>query len=690
LTVICSTQLSCGELFFQLLVFGLSNGAVLALNAIGVTVVYGAIRTLNLAHGDVFALSTVVAITLLNSLGVRADWPPLMLIGALLFTLVVAMAFGAILNVIIERLAFKPFRHRSRLAPLIATLGISFILYQVALVWRVWLPSWVPGDHRSVPGLPEVPLEDRIPDLLPNLNLIKALNLPFNITFNFSDLFVVVIAVLFAWGVAQFLNRTSTGRAIRAVSQDWILAQMCGVNPEATIRRAFAFGGALAGAAGFIFALYYTRPFGNHGAQSGLLAFTAAILGGVGSPIGALISAMLLGIAGSFSDFYLQAQWTPVLLQALLIGLLVLRPTGFAAEDRTEDLAVGQRDSVAVIGSDDRRPRNRWLMAGFVALIAIFPLLDTAFELRWQVLAASIGIFMVLALGLNLLLGIAGILDFGFAVSFGIGGYVAAWLTNRWYGLGQFLPQPFDFIVLLGLTALITGAFGFLKGRLTLRLRSDYLAVVTLALGLLVRRAIVNLDDWTGGTGGLAALPPPSIFTVLLSNPTAQYYLVFAMVLLIAFLSQRLIRSHLGRSWLAGNDDELAAAATGVDVVGYKTLALVVSSAIAGIAGAVYAATFNYVSPDLVDFHISSLLLAMVILGGAGSVPGVILGALVIVGYDRVVVPRIGDLLASLGGLNLGYAPDIRGASYLNFGLALYLTVLWRARRKVETPTRNG
>ena len=149
------------------------------------------------------------------------------------------------------------------------------------------------------------------------------------------------------------------------------------------------------------------------------------------------------------------------------------------------------------------------------------------------------------------------------------------------------------------------------------------------------------------------------------------------------------MRSRLGCSGLAGSDDEMAAAATGVDVVGYKTLALVISSAIAGIAGAVYAATFSYVSPDLVDFHISALLLAMVILGGAGSVPGVILGALVIVGYDRVIVPRLGELLAQLGNLNLGYAPDIRGASYLNFGLALYLTVLWRARRKTESLTQS-
>lgn len=679
----CGTHTICGDLILQLLVFGLTNGAVLALNAIGVTVVYGAVRTLNLAHGDVFALTTALVISLLKGLGIDTTWAPFPLVGTLLLTLVVAMSFGAILNVIIERIAFRPFRGRSRLAPLIATLGISFILYQVALIWRTLLPSWVHLDHRSVPGLPEVPMEDRIPDLLPHFNVIKALGLPFNFNLYFNDLFVIVLAVVFAWAVALFLSRTNTGKAIRAVSQDWTLAQICGIDPNRTISRAFAFGGALAGAAAFVFALYYTRPFGNNGAQSGLLAFTAAILGGIGSPLGALISALLLSIVGSLSDYFLAAQWTPVLLQVLLIGLLILRPTGFAAEDRNEDLTANQRDSVAVTLAGIRSGLNHWLMWVLLAIAIVFPVLDLLLGLHLQVILTSIGIFVMLALGLNLLLGIGGILDFGYAVSFGLGGYFAALVTNQYIGLGKYLPQPFDFLAVLGLVALVTGLFGYIKGRLTLRLRSDYLGVVTLSLGLLAGLVIVNLNSITGGVGGLAALPPPTVATVSITDPTAQYYLVLVFVILLALISQRLIQSHIGRAWLAGSEDEVAARGMGTDVMGYKTLALVVSSVIAGVAGAVYASTFSYVSPDMVNFHISALLLAMVILGGAGSVPGVIIGALIIVGYDRLLVPRFGDLLAFIwpSGLSLGYAPDIRGASYFNFGLALYLTVLFRARR---------
>ena len=180
----CDSQLGCG-LILKLLIYGLTNGAVLALNAIGVTVVYGTVRTLNLAHGDVFALTSVLVITIINGVGVNPTWAPPMWIAALALILTAAMIFGATLNVIIEQAAFKPFRGHSRLAPLIATMGISFILYQVALIWRTLLPSWVKFDHRSVPGLPEVPFF-RIPDLIPTFDIVRALGLPLNVTFRFN------------------------------------------------------------------------------------------------------------------------------------------------------------------------------------------------------------------------------------------------------------------------------------------------------------------------------------------------------------------------------------------------------------------------------------------------------------------------------------------------------------------------
>lgn len=680
----CGATLICGEVILQLLVYGLSNGAVLALNAIGVTVIYGTIRTLNLAHGDVFALTSVLVTTLIADLGVQANWPPLQLVGVLALGLTAAMIFGALLNVAIDRVAFKPFRGRSRLAPLIATLGLSFILYQVALIWRTTLHSWVPGDHRSVPGLPEVPM-DRIPDLLPNVDLVKALGLSVNVTFRFSDLFILLVAVILTFAVTLFLNRTSTGRAFRAISQNATLAQICGVPLDATISRAFAFSGALAGSAAFVFALYYARPFGNHGAQSGLLAFTAAILGGIGNPVGALISALIIGVFSSFSDYFLLAQWTPVLLQILLITLLVLRPASLTAGEAESD-NTSQLDSVMLASKGQTSPRQRRWLWVFAAFVMVFPLIDSVSGLGLQVIATSIGIFILLALGLNFLLGSAGVLDLGYAVSFGIGGYLTALITGKLRTLGYLPPQPLDFIIVMLFSALCAGLFGALKGRLTVRLRPDYLAVVTLALGLLLRQTAVNLKEITGGTGGIPAVPPPRIFSFPIAGITAQYYLVFVITIIAVFAMRRLITSPIGRAWLAASEDETAAEATGINVARYKTLAMMLSSAIAGVAGSLYAGTLAYVSPQMLDFQTSAMLLAMVILGGAGSVPGAIVGAALIMGYNTLLIPKLGALLALLqpSSLNLGYAPDLRGASYFTFGLALYLTVLIRARRKNE------
>jgi branched-chain amino acid transport system permease protein len=673
------------EVLLQILIYGLLNGAVLALNAISVTVVYSTVRTLNLAHGDVFALTTALLTTTLISLGVQATWPPLILIGVLALTLLGAIAIGAGFNVSIERLAFKPFRGRSKLAPLIATLGISFILFQASLVLRALQRSWIPGEHRSVPGLPEVPT-DRIPDLIPNFDLIRTLGLPLHVTLRFNDALVLIIAVAVALGTTWFMQRTRTGRAIRACSQDAVVAQLCGVNLNRTIRRAFAVGGVLAGIAAFTFAMYYTRPFGDAGAESGLLAFAAAILGGIGNPIGALIGALLIGVFSSFSDFLLNAAWTPILLLLLFIVLLLLRPTGLIGDERREDvLAVQPRDAIMINPAGRAGRSGRWLAVALIAL-AIFPVISIALDLGWQITVKGIGIFILLGLSMNLLLGLAGVLDLGFAVGFGIGGYVTALVTNRYSGIGALLPQPIDFLIVTALSMIAAGAFGAVKGSLTSRLRGDYLAVATLALGLLMRRVIMAASDITGGASGLAAVPAPVLLGRRIDDPTAQYYLVFAIVVIVALLSMWLIRSRVGRAWLASSQDELAAASSGIHVAHYRRAAFVISSAIAGLAGALYASNFAYVSPDMASFHITTMTLTMVILGGAGSVPGVILGAILVIGYDKLFIPRLAAFLAQFqpGGTRIGSVPDVRGTSFFNFGLALYLTVLWRGRRKRE------
>src|ERR1700690_3589400 len=167
----CGKNVNYRDLLFQLLIFGIVNGSILALNAIGVTVIYSTVRTLNLAHGDVFALTTAFVTSTINIIGLNLDWPVGNRVLVLIGVLFGAVVLGSLLSVGVEELAFRPFRGRSKLAPLIASLGLSFILYQAALVWRTYQKSFIRGEHRSVPGLPEVPT-DGIPNFLPNTNLL--------------------------------------------------------------------------------------------------------------------------------------------------------------------------------------------------------------------------------------------------------------------------------------------------------------------------------------------------------------------------------------------------------------------------------------------------------------------------------------------------------------------------------------
>ncbi len=680
----CGKNVNCSNLLFQLLIFGLVNGAILALNAIGVTVIYSTVRILNLAHGDVYALTTAFVTSVINIIGLNLNWPASSRVLILAAILLGAILVGALLSLGVEELAFRPFRGRSKLAPLIASLGLSFILYQCALVWRTYQKSFIRGEHRSVPGLPEVPT-DGIPNFLSHGNLLGG-----HVVLQFSDAFVMVAAVLFVMITTYILARTKLGRSIRAVAQNEELAAIVGVDRNGAIRRAFALGGALAGAAAFIFAMYYSRPFGSDGAQSGLLAFAAALMGGIGSPLGALISGLLLGVVGSFSDYFLTAQWTPVLLLGLLTVLLVWRRGGLLGSNDEGAFETGVRDSV-VLTAPVRSPRTRRLLFGSLIVLAILPLFSSAFNLGGGILLRGFGVFILLTLGLNILLGLAGVLDLGYAMSFAIGGYAAAILTNRFGPLGG-LGKPLDFTLVLLISASLAGVFGILKGVFASRLRGDYLAVATLALGLITQQVIMNGGDLTGGSNGLSALPVPHLFGFVLSAPSAQYYLVFFFVALAAFASGRLMTSRTGRAWLASSEDETAALASGVDASRYRLLAFVFSSALAGLAGALYASTFGYIDPSLAAFDISAMMLAMVILGGAGSVAGAILGTLLIYSYDKFIIPQLFALLSLLWprGVYIGMVPDIRGTNFFDFGIALYLTVLWRARGRKEPAPRSS
>ncbi|HEY8635436.1 MAG TPA: hypothetical protein VIO34_10805 [Candidatus Dormibacteraeota bacterium] len=267
-------------------------------------------------------------------------------------------------------------------------------------------------------------------------------------------------------------------------------------------------------------------------------------------------------------------------------------------------------------------------------------------------LVADAGVWILLAIGLNVVVGFAGLLDLGYAAFFAIGAYTYALFASEQLGsspLHHSFHLPFWLMLFVGM--LVAAASGAILGFPTLRLRGDYLAIVTLGFGEIVPRIFRNLDQWTGGVNAIGGIDPPTLPICITgpwsfgndlaiktgvdcsfstSDPTAYYVLMLLLIIGSVILVTNLQKSRLGRAWMAVREDEVAASAMGVNTVSIKLLAFSIGAAFSGFGGAYYGAKLSLVSPDNFEFIVSITVLVMVVLGGMGNIPGVILGALAI------------------------------------------------------------
>lgn len=235
---------------------------------------------------------------------------------------------------------------------------------------------------------------------------------------------------------------------------------------------------------------------------------------------------------------------------------------------------------------------------------------------------ANAALYALLALGLNVIVGFAGLLHLGYAAFFAIGAYACAFLN---------LNLGYPFWVCLPIGAAVAGAAAVLLGLPVIRVRGDYLAIVTLGFGEIVRIVVTNLEPWTGGPNGLMGIAHPVIGNYNFGVDSRPYYwLLTALLALTAWVCSRLRRSRIGLAWAAMKEDELAAGCLGMDTTRLKLMALGVGGAVAGLAGCVFAAKQGTVTPDSFDFIVSVMILSMVILGGLGSVRGAIVGAVIL------------------------------------------------------------
>ncbi len=298
----------------QNLVAGVSNGSIWALVAIGYTLVYGIVELINFAHGEVFMIGSFISAAVFTTLGLTTDTSiPLLAIG-LVGALVVAMLGSGILNSMIERVAYRPLRSAPKLAPLITAVGFSFILQNVGLLWR--------GGS-----------QEGITDLIQSQKEVFSI---VGVSITNGDLLAVFVTIPLLIGMTAFIARSRLGKAMRATAQDPEAARLMGINVDTTISVTFLLGGMLAGAAGLIYALYQTTIWYFQGFTAGLIAFTAAVMGGIGNIRGAVLGGLIIGFIQQLSDNRIGSEWTPAIVFAYLVLIMVFKPSGLLGEQTRE------------------------------------------------------------------------------------------------------------------------------------------------------------------------------------------------------------------------------------------------------------------------------------------------------------------------------------------------------------------
>jgi branched-chain amino acid transport system permease protein len=573
--------------FLDYTVNGLVIGNIYALLAVGLALIFGVANLINFAHGSVYTIGAYVgwaAITFLHT--------------PLPVTMAIATVVCALLGIGIERVALRPLQGKARIAPLIATIGLSFVLDQLVQLLCSPDPRAVPSD-------------------LPDWRLAVG-----GVSIGPMDLLIAAVGIVSAALLYAFLRFTKLGFAVRATAQDRDAALQMGVNVNAVNSAVFAIASALGGLGGLLVGMYYNHIDPAMSFQATLKGVVAQVIGGVGNVPGAILGGALLGLTESYGIALFGTTYRNLFAFVLLIVFLIWFPNGlFGARS-----AIHAEPLVGTFIAPSRPIRvPRWLVVGVAGAALALPFATSAPYLLQTLTNAWLA--AVLALSLTLVAGTAGQVSLGQAALLAIGGYASALLVID-------LGAPA--IISVPAAGLITAALGTLLVFPAFRLRGHYIAIATLAIGEIVSLVILNWESLTGGAMGLTGIPPLSFLGRDLDSNRAIYWTCLLALIAIAALQARLLDSHLGRTLRALREDEIAAQSYGVDSDRYKALAFAFGGFAAGVAGAITAHLYSYLNSQTFDSQLSLLALTMVILGGMGNVLGAIVGAVVLVGLPEL------------------------------------------------------
>ena len=576
----------------QIVIGGLLQGSVFAIIALGFSLVFRVSGAVNLAQGAFCTLGALMTYTLAESFG----WPlALAVLGGAAVTAFAGLGIGA--TVFVPALSRLPVA-----STLILTTGLLTLLEGLALV--IW------GSQPY--ALPAFSGEE--PVVLLGVRVAT------------QAFWIAGVAAAIIFCLWYLLMRTAAGKVLRACADDPLAARLMGIDVPKVTLASFVLAAFIGGLGGIVVGPITSLQF-DTGRFFTIFGFIAVAIGGLGSFLGAVVGGLLLGVVAQLAAGYVSSLFANSLALGLLLVVLLWRPNGLFApgQARRTDVREDHRIHPPITRLQGRRAAILGAIAVLV-LVVLPSFIDSVSVMSSLVITC---ILFIALLGLDIAMGYAGQVSLGQAAFMAIGGYAAAILATG-YGWSP-LAGTLAGMLLSVVCATVLSLF-------TMRLRGNYLALATLAFGLLVDSFAIGLDI-TGGPSGLVGIPAFSLGSLVFDTTTKMYYFLIALIVVLLLLLLGGMRSGFGRALQAVRTDQTAANALGINVARYKLIALCISAALASLAGSLYAFYFHFLAPEMVNTPRSFELIAMLILGGEGTLVGPLLGAALLTLLPTLIQP---------------------------------------------------
>ena len=562
------------ELILAQLLNGLVYGVLLFLMAAGLSLIFGLMNVVSLAHGSFFMLGAFFGLSIFQM--THSFW----------LAMVLAPLAVAMIGIVVERLFMRPLYRRGHMDQVLLTFGFTFVFFDI--VQSIW--------GRTVLNLPAPP------------GLQATIQIGDGV-FSAYRLFLIALGIVLALMLWLALERSRLGAMVRAGVDDAAMAAGLGANVPALFTGVFGAGVALA-ALGGMAAAPIIGLYPGMDAEIMIPAFIVIVIGGMGSLRGAFIGSMLIGEADTFGKAYLPSM-AMFLIYLVMAVVLLVRPQGLFGIKYS-----GVSAAPAVSTTSAPATTRAWIVGLVVlAVMLIFPFLVPNYP---RALLTEIYIFAIFAMSLDLLLGFTGLMSLGHAAFFGCGAYAVA-ILSALFGLNAWLGVVAG-VLFAGSAALVIGFF-------CIRTSGIPFLMLTLAFAQLVFSVAFKWRDLTGGSDGMAIADKPGFFGFDLSNTLPMYFMALIFFLLSYWGLRRLLNAPLGHVFVGIRENEPRMLAIGYPTRAYKLLAFTIAGALAGFAGGLYAIFNSFISPDAVYWTASGDILIMTILGGAGTLIGPAIGA---------------------------------------------------------------